>query len=103
MIGKRIAGALLALGPAVAAASRYNLQEPNSPIGQSIYDLHTLILWICVVIFVGVFGAMFYSVLKHRKSTGHKAAHFHENTLVEVIWTVIPFFILIAIAIPATR
>jgi len=107
MIGKRIAGALLAavlaIGPAVAAASRYNLQDPNSALGQDIYDLHTLVMWICVVIFVGVFGAMFYSVLKHRKSVGHKAAHFHENTLVEVIWTTVPFFILIAMAVPATK
>jgi len=103
MTGTRIAGALLALGPSIACASRYNLQEPNSALGQSIYDLHTMILWVCVAIFVGVFSVMFYSVFKHRKSVGHKAAHFHENTLVEVIWTVIPFIILIGIAVPATR
>ncbi len=103
MTGTRIAGALLALGPSIACASRYNLQEPNSALGQSIYDLHTMILWVCVAIFVGVFSVMFYSVFKHRKSVGHKAANFHENTLVEVIWTVIPFIILIGIAVPATR
>lgn len=103
MTGTRIAGALLALGPSIACASRYNLQEPNSALGQSIYDLHTMILWVCVAIFVGVFSVMFYSVFKHRKSAGHKAANFHENTLVEVIWTVIPFIILIGIAVPATR
>jgi cytochrome c oxidase subunit 2 len=103
MSSRWIAGTLLALGSAAAAASRYNLQEPNSALGQEIYDLHTLILWICVVIFVGVFGAMFYSVIYHRKSVGHQAAHFHENTTVEVIWTIIPFFILIGMAWPATK
>ena len=72
-------------------------------LGQEIYDLHTLILWICVVIFIGVFGVMFYSMLKHRKSVGHKAAHFHENTTVEIIWTIVPFFILIGMAWPATK
>jgi len=103
MIGKRIAGALLALGPSIACASRYNLQDPNSALGESIYDLHNMILWVCLVIFVGVFSVMFYAVFKHRKSAGHKAAHFHENTLVEVIWTVVPFLVLIGIAVPATR
>lgn len=103
MIGKRIAGALLALGPAVAAASRYNLQDPNSALGQEIYDLHTTVLWICVVIFVGVFGFMFYAVFKHRKSVGHKAANFHENTTVEVIWTIVPLFVLLAMMVPATK
>lgn len=103
MTGKRIAGALLALGPSIACASRYNLQDPNSALGESIYDLHNMILWVCLLIFVGVFSVMFYAVFKHRKSTGHKAAHFHENTLVEVIWTVVPFLVLIGIAVPATR
>ncbi len=103
MIGRWIAGALIALGSAAAGACRYNLQDPNSALGQDIYDLHTLVLWICVVIFVGVFGAMFYSVIYHRKSVGRKAAHFHENTVVEVIWTIVPFFVLIAIAWPATK
>jgi len=103
MAGHWIAGVLLALGPVVAAASRYNLQEPNSALGQEIYDLHTMVLWICVVIFVGVFGFMFYAILKHRKSVGHNAAHFHENTTVEVIWTIVPFFVLLAMAVPATK
>lgn len=103
MTVKRIAGALLALGPSIACASRYNLQDPNSALGESIYDLHNMILWVCLLIFVGVFSVMFYAVFKHRKSTGHKAAHFHENTLVEVVWTVVPFLVLIGIAVPATR
>jgi cytochrome c oxidase subunit II len=60
-------------------------------------------MWICVVIFVGVFGVMFYSLFKHRKSIGHQAEQFHENTLVEIVWTVIPFLILFFMAYPATR
>ena len=103
MIGRWFAGTLLSLGSAAAAASRYNLQDPNSALGQEIYDLHTLVLWICVVIFIGVFGMMFYAMLKHRKSVGHQAAHFHENTTVEVIWTIVPFFVLIGMAWPATK
>jgi cytochrome c oxidase subunit II len=97
------AAAMLALVSGVAAAARYNFQEPHTEIAQHIYDLHTVVLIICLVIFVGVFGMMFYSVFKHRKSVGHKAAHFHENTTVEIIWTVVPFFILIGMAIPATK
>jgi cytochrome c oxidase subunit 2 len=62
-----------------------------------------LILLICVIIFVVVFGAMFYALWKHRKSVGHKAEQFHENTTVEILWTVIPFLILIGMAIPATK
>ena len=66
-------------------------------------NLHNLIFWICAVIFVGVFGTMFYSLYKHRKSVGHQAVQFHENTTVEVVWTVIPFLILLFMAWPATK
>ena len=88
----------------VAAWAEYklNLQTPQTLLGEKIYDLHTIITIICFVIFVGVFGFMFYAVFKHRKSVGHKAAQFHENTAVEVAWTLIPFVILIAMAVPAT-
>ena len=88
-----------------AAADPYqlNLPEPQSIIAQQIYDQHTMLLWICLVIFVGVFGVMFYSVLKHRKSQGYKAANFHHSTTVEIIWTIIPFFILVGMAYPATK
>lgn len=103
MTGTRIASALLALGPSIACASRYNLQDPNGALGHSIYELHTMVLWVCLLIFVGVFSVMFYAVFKHRKSVGHQAANFHENIVVEVVWTVIPFLVLIGIAIPATR
>ena len=82
---------------------RHNLQTPVTPVAREIYDLHLLMLWICVVIFVGVFSVMFYSIYAHRKSVGHKAVPFHENTTVEIVWTIIPFFILIGMAWPATK
>ena len=93
---------LAALAASTSFASTYNLQEPNSVIARNIYDLHNVILLICVVIFVGVFGVMFYSVYAHRKSKGHKAAQFHENVKVEIAWTVIPFIILVMMMFPAT-
>src|SRR5215472_2670156 len=101
---KRIAGSLLALVPLSAHALRQlNLQEPVTPIATQIFDLHTYIMWICLAIFVGVFSVMFYSIFAHRKSKGHQAAQFHENTVVEVIWTIIPFLILLFMAFPATK
>ncbi|OGA27480.1 MAG: cytochrome c oxidase subunit II [Betaproteobacteria bacterium RIFCSPLOWO2_02_FULL_65_24] len=81
----------------------YNLQDPVTRVGQSIYDLHTLMFWMSVAIFVAVFSVMIYAMFAHRKSLGHKAAQFHENTTVEFVWTVIPFLILIGMAWPATR
>ena len=102
--GIRLFAAVAAwLAAGAALANRYNLQEPQSIIAHEIYDLHTLIMWIIVGIFVVVFGAMTYSIVMHRKSVGHKAEQFHENTTVEIIWTVIPFIILIGMALPATK
>ena len=72
-------------------------------ISQQVFDLHRTMLWWCVGIGVVVFGMMFYSMLKHRKSSGHKASQFHESTRVEIIWTILPFLILILMAIPATK
>lgn len=96
--------AMFLMAPTVALAEyKLNLQIPNTAIGQTIYDLHSIITWICVVIFVVVFGFMFYAVFKHRKSVGHPAAHFHEHFWVEVGWTVVPALILIAMAVPATK
>ena len=93
-----------ALAPGLAnAALEWNLQTPITPIAQQMFDLHSYIFWVCAVIFVLVFGVMFYSIFKHRKSVGHKAAQFHENTTVEVVWTVIPILILLAMAWPATK
>ena len=92
------------LAPAAAFAEyKLNLQTPNTALGHTIYDLHMVITWICVVIFVVVFGFMFYAVYAHRKSVGHKAANFHEHFWVEVGWTVVPAIILVAMAWPATR
>ncbi|MBY0500038.1 cytochrome c oxidase subunit II [Nitrosomonas ureae] len=88
---------------AVGQQSKYNFPEPQSVIAQDIYDQHIMLLWICLVIFIAVFGVMFYSILKHRKSLGYKAANFHHSTTVEIVWTVIPCIILIAMAYPATK
>ncbi len=93
----------LAFYSSMAVGSKYNLPEPQSVIAQDIYDQHMVLLWVCLIIFVGVFGVMFYSILKHRKSLGYKAANFHHSTTVEVIWTVIPCVILLAMAWPATK
>jgi cytochrome c oxidase subunit 2 len=100
---RSIAAAAAWLAAGTALANQYNLQEPQSIIAREIYDLHTLIMWIIVGIFVVVFGAMTYAIVMHRKSVGHKAEQFHENTTVEIIWTIIPFFILIGMAWPATK
>jgi len=92
-----------AVAPELVRAAQYNLQPPQTVIAHEIYDLHTLIFAICCVIFVVVFGAMAYSIIYHRKSVGHKAAQFHENTTVEIIWTVVPFIILVLMAWLATK
>jgi cytochrome c oxidase subunit 2 len=95
---------LMALGLGTAQADyTLNLMKGVTKVSNDIYDLHMLILWICVFIGIGVFGTMFYSIYHHRKSRGHKAEQFHENTMVEIIWTIIPTLILITMAIPATK
>jgi len=96
-------GAALATSQSALADYGYNLQVPASKVAHDVFQLHNFIMLVCLGIFVVVFGAMFYSLLKHRKSVGHKAAHFHENTTVEVIWTVIPFVILMGMAYPAAK
>ncbi|TAH43984.1 MAG: cytochrome c oxidase subunit II [Betaproteobacteria bacterium] len=83
--------------------ARYNLQQPVTGIAEQINDMHTLMLVICLFIFVGVFGVMFWAVFNHRKAKGAVAAHFHENTAVEIAWTVIPVLILLGMAWPATK
>lgn len=82
---------------------QYNLVEPVTEIARQIYDLHTLMLVICLVIFVAVFGVMFYSIYAHRKSKGAKSASFHESVKVEIAWTIVPFLIVIGMALPATK
>ncbi len=71
-------------------------------VSQSVYDLHMTIFWICVVIGIVVFGVMFWSMFKYRKSQGAQPAQFHESTTVEIIWTLVPIVIMVAMAIPAT-
>lgn len=79
-----------------------NMNPGVTPISQDIYHLHMTIFWICVAIGGVVFGVLFYSLYKHRKSVGHKAATFHGNTRIEVFWAIVPFLILVIMAIPAT-
>ena len=97
-------GAVLSLVAGGAqAAYALNLHAPVTEIARQIYDLHMLIVYVCLAIFVVVFSIMFYSLYKHRKSVGHQAVQFHEHHVLEIIWTIIPAVILIAMAIPATR
>jgi cytochrome c oxidase subunit 2 len=101
----------LALGPVLMLMSAFavgaemnqvNMSPGATDVGREIYDLHMIILWICTVIGLGVFGVMLYSIIYHRKSRGVTPATFHESTKVEIAWTVVPFFILIGMAVPAT-
>lgn len=99
----RLLCAALLFSPAIAFADyELNLVRGVTEVSQMQYDLHMLVLWICTVAGIGVFAVMIYSIIAHRKSKGAQAAQFHESTTVEVIWTVIPFVILVAIAVPAT-
>jgi len=101
LVGALVAFSNSAIASTAAERSDLNLRQGVSDISLEVYDLHMLMFWICVVIGVVVFGVMFYSMVMHRKSTGAKPANFHENVKVEVLWTVIPFIILIAMAWPA--
>ena len=95
--------ALLAFTGAEAfAAWDLNLPVGVTPISRIVYDLHMLILWICIAIGVVVFGIMFISIVRHRKSAGARAAQFHHSTFAEIAWTLIPIVILVAMAVPAT-
>ena len=87
-------------GPAV---NQLNLHPPVTKIAEEQHFLHWMMLIICTVIFVAVFSVMFYSIWKHRRSKGAKSANFHESVTVEVVWTIIPFIIVILMALPATK
>ncbi len=116
-VAKRVPQAGLALGLALASAAsravsdlpggpavnQLDLHPPVTRIAADQQWLHNFVMIICVLIFLGVFGVMFYSILKHRKSKGAKAANFHESTTVEIVWTIVPFIIVILMALPATR
>lgn len=80
-----------------------NLQDPATQIAADQHWIHWFLIWICTGIFIAVFGVMFYSIWRHRKSKGHQSASFHESTAVEIAWTIVPFIIVVAMAIPATR
>lgn len=80
-----------------------NMAPGATQVSNAVFDLHMTIFWICVVIGIVVFGAMFWSMIVHRRSTGQVAAHFHEHTTVEILWTIVPLLILVAMAIPATK
>jgi cytochrome c oxidase subunit 2 len=101
---KSLLGAIVALA-STFALSEYtlNMTEGVTSVSQNIYGLHMTIFWIVTAIGIVVFGAMAYSIYHHRQSRGAKAAHFHESTTVELLWTAIPVVILIVMAIPATR
>jgi cytochrome c oxidase subunit II len=103
--GLLFAGAALAVGdsPGGPRVNEINFQPPVTKIAAELYSLHMSMLVLCTVIFVGVFSVMFYSVFMHRKSKGYKAANFHESTTVEIIWTVVPFIIVVLMALPATK
>jgi cytochrome c oxidase subunit 2 len=98
-------GAVLTFAPAVALAGydKLNLHQGVTKVSHEIYNIHMLVLWIVTIVGIGVFAVMIYSIINHRKSKGVTPATFHESTVVEVIWTVIPFIILVAIAVPATK
>jgi cytochrome c oxidase subunit 2 len=116
LLGKAVRALLLTLASISTGAVFANQDMPGGPavnqlnfpvaatkIMAEIHWLHWMMLVICTVIFIGVFGVMFYSILKHRKSKGAKSASFHESTTVEIIWTVIPLLIVIGMALPATK
>ncbi len=90
----------LAGGP---AKNQLDLHPPVTRIASDVIGLHYVMLVICVVIFLAVFGVMFYSIIKHRKSVGHKSANFHESVAVEIAWTVVPFVIVVVMGLLATK
>jgi cytochrome c oxidase subunit 2 len=98
LVGISIAGFA---GPALA--DRLNLPQGATAISHGVYDLHMFVLYICCAIGVVVFAAMGYSIIYHRRSAGHEAAQFHDNTRLEILWTIVPLLILIWMAVPATR
>jgi cytochrome c oxidase subunit 2 len=94
---------LVATLATAAEVNQVNMSPGVTEVGRQIYDLHMIILWICVAIGVIVFSAMFISIVLHRKSKGHEAAQFTHSTKAEILWTVIPVLILVFMAVPATK
>lgn len=96
---------LVLLGSAGTSRAEYaiNLPPPATGIAHQIYDLHTLILWICAAILIVVFVPMVIALVRHRKSAGHVAHQFHDNLRLEILWTIVPVVILVGMAYPATK
>ena len=103
MVRKTLTKTLCFLSTGAMAMPEYNMPVGVTPISHDIFHLHMVIFYICLAIAIGVFAAMFYIMINYRRSKGAKASHFHHNTWVEIIWTLIPTLILIMMAIPATK
>jgi len=106
MVKRAFVAAMALVGassPAMAAWSDLNLRVGVTELSREIHSLHMLILWICVAIAVAVFGVMIYSIATFRKSKGAVPANFDHNTKAEIVWTVIPVVILVAMAVPAAK
>jgi len=110
-LGGRLAAGWLGFGAGLAVpmaswandmTTRYNLRTPASGMAESLYTLHNFLLAVCLIIFVLVFGVMFYSMYAHRKSKGHKPADFSDSHTLEIAWTVVPFLIVVVIGVYAT-
>lgn len=95
--------ALLAVSLPAAAEYRLNMYKGVTPLSRHMFNLHMTSMWVCVAIGIVVYGVLVYSLIYHRKSRGYQAAKFHENLKVEIVWALIPFVILIGLAIPATK
>ena len=95
---------ILCVFPQLALAnSQFNMRKGVTDISENVYELHMTIFFICCVIGIIVFAIMLWALIHHRKSKGAVPAQFHESTKVEILWTAIPFVILIAMAVPATK
>jgi len=103
MLARLLGMALLAGAGQALAAWKMNMTEGVTPISHEVYGLHMMVLWLVTLVGIAVFAVMIYSMIKHRKSKGVTPAKFHESTLVEVIWTTVPFLVLVGVAIPATK
>ncbi len=107
--GIRLAGkittllTLMTIAPAAFADMVLNLRRGVTDISQTVYELHMLILWVCVVIAIVVFGVMIVSIILHRRSRGAEAAKFSHSTKAELIWTIIPVIILVWMAVPSAK
>ena len=102
VLAAMIAATWLALVAPGMTGNEINMPRGVTSQSASHFDLHMIVLWICVVIGIGVFTVMFTSIFLHRKSRGHEAAKFSHSTKAEIIWTIIPVLILVAMAVPAT-